>query len=208
MLLASPFAYAIAADEPPQILDRYLLLLENCFEVIDLSLLLLHSPNGHDAQTGVIQRLQTACVGDEFRQNTLNLLCDEPELCRGRLVAGEVIADRPQSERFREEIGLTPKSAARVFRFERACRLIKDERPRLAQVASACGYYDQAHMTREWNALTGCSPNAWIASELPFLQDYELAGRDNGWESDAAYGVKATLQEPRHDTTSLTQPFL
>jgi len=90
------------------------------------------------------------------------------------------------SQRFRDEIGLTPKSAARVFRFELACGMIKNQRPSLAHVALACGYYDQAHMTREWNTLAGCPPNAWISRELPFLQDYELAGGDNGFESEVA----------------------
>jgi AraC-like DNA-binding protein len=84
------------------------------------------------------------------------------------------------SERFRAELGVTPKTAARIFRFERACRLIKDERPSLAQAAIACGYHDQAHMTIEWNALAGCTPKSWIAQELPFLQDYELWGSDDG----------------------------
>jgi AraC-like DNA-binding protein len=83
------------------------------------------------------------------------------------------------TERFRSEFGVTPKTAGRIFRFERACRLIKDTRPRLADVAVACGYYDQAHMTRDWHALAGRSPRAWIAGELPFLQDYELSGRDD-----------------------------
>jgi AraC-like DNA-binding protein len=41
-------------------------------------------------------------------------------------------------------------------------------------VAFLCGYYDQAHMTREWQALAGCAPRMWIAKELPFLQDYEF----------------------------------
>jgi AraC-like DNA-binding protein len=83
------------------------------------------------------------------------------------------------TERFRTEFGVTPKTAGRIFRFERACRVMKDARPRLADVAVACGYYDQAHMTRDWHALAGRSPRAWIASELPFLQDYELSGRDD-----------------------------
>jgi AraC-like DNA-binding protein len=83
------------------------------------------------------------------------------------------------SERFRDTIGVAPKLAARVFRFRRACRLLADNRPSLAQVAIACGYYDQAHLTREWHALAGCSPKAWIARDLPFLQDYELGGSDN-----------------------------
>ena len=81
-------------------------------------------------------------------------------------------------ERFRDVMGVAPKSAARVFRFERACRLIKDHRVPLAQVAAACGYFDQSHLTREWHSLAGSSPQAWIARELPFLQDYEVAGRD------------------------------
>jgi AraC-like DNA-binding protein len=85
------------------------------------------------------------------------------------------------SERFRDAIGVAPKLAARVFRFERACRLIADHRLSLAQVAISCGYYDQAHLTHEWYAFAGCSPKAWMARELPFLQDYELGGSDNEW---------------------------
>src|SRR5580658_5728902 len=83
------------------------------------------------------------------------------------------------SERFREAIGVSPKLAARVFRFEQACCLIADDRLSLAQVALTSGYYDQAHLTHEWCALAGCSPKAWITHELPFLQDYELGGSDN-----------------------------
>jgi AraC-like DNA-binding protein len=82
-------------------------------------------------------------------------------------------------ERFRRAVGVAPKVAARIFRFERACRLMSEPRASLAGVALACGYYDQAHLTREWHAFAGCSPKEWIARELPFLQDYELGGRDN-----------------------------
>ena len=84
------------------------------------------------------------------------------------------------ADRFRAELGITPKTAARIFRFERACGLISNLRLPLAEVAAACGYADQAHMTRDWNAFTGTSPRAWIANELPFLQDYELSGGDDG----------------------------
>lgn len=82
-------------------------------------------------------------------------------------------------ELFRDTIGIAPKLAARVLRFERACRLIADRCMSLTDIAMACGYYDQAHLTREWQTLAGCTPKAWIARELPFLQDYELGGGDN-----------------------------
>ena len=75
-------------------------------------------------------------------------------------------------ERFRAEMGISPKQAARVLRFERAGKLLRQGgRVDLAALAVGCGYYDQAHLTNEWRALAGCPPGVWIAEELPFLQD-------------------------------------
>ncbi len=93
------------------------------------------------------------------------------------------VSRRHFGERFHLEFGVAPKTAARIFRFEHACRLIVDERPSLADVAFACGFHDQAHLTREWNALAGCAPGVWIANELPNLQDYELAGGDDQYDT-------------------------
>jgi AraC-like DNA-binding protein len=78
------------------------------------------------------------------------------------------------TDRFQSDFGLGPKTAARIFRFEHACRALKAHPRHIAAVAQSCGYYDQAHMTREWQSLAGSSPRQWIAQELPFLQDYEL----------------------------------
>lgn len=79
-------------------------------------------------------------------------------------------------ERFLAEFGLAPKAAARIFRFERACRLLVRYPGRLADVAIASGFHDQPHMIREWHALADCTPREWIVRELPFLQDYEIGG--------------------------------
>jgi len=98
------------------------------------------------------------------------------------------------SEQFRDATGLAPKSASRVFRFERACRLFMSRHIGLAEVAAACGYYDQAHLTREWHALAGCSPKAWIARDLPFLQDYEIGGHDN--DSDGQESARQSFVRP------------
>lgn len=79
---------------------------------------------------------------------------------------------RHLGERFRREVGLSPKQAGRVLRFERAGTLLRRGRLlNLAELAAACGYCDQSHLTGEWRALAGCPPGVWIAEELPFLQD-------------------------------------
>jgi AraC-like DNA-binding protein len=83
---------------------------------------------------------------------------------------------RHLSERFRAEYGLAPKVAARVLRFEQAVRRLK-QRPttKLADLAADLGYADQAHLTREWHSIAGCSPRQWITEELPYVQDPDLA---------------------------------
>jgi AraC-like DNA-binding protein len=77
-------------------------------------------------------------------------------------------------EKLRAETGITPKQAARILRFERVGKLLRQGRFDLAELALECGYYDQAHLSNEWRALAGCSPGTWISEELPFLQDVDL----------------------------------
>jgi AraC-like DNA-binding protein len=77
------------------------------------------------------------------------------------------------ARRFREEFGFGPKLAARVVRFERA-RHVLQATPSfvtIAQVAATCGYYDQAHLDRDFAELAGCTPTTWLAEELPSFQD-------------------------------------
>lgn len=71
----------------------------------------------------------------------------------------------------RAEAGLAPKQVQRLGRFEASRARIG--RAPLAEVAHACGYADQAHLTREWVALAGCPPTTWLREEFPFLQDLE-----------------------------------
>jgi AraC-like DNA-binding protein len=70
-------------------------------------------------------------------------------------------------EQFRAEIGLPPKALARVLRFGQAVRLIKSGRVRLADVAHDCGYYDQAHFTRDTRTLAGVTPSELVKSLMP-----------------------------------------
>ncbi|MCM6775805.1 helix-turn-helix transcriptional regulator [Nocardia sp. CDC159] len=79
---------------------------------------------------------------------------------------------RHLGSRFAAEFGITPKDAARLARFETSHRLLRRPGVRIADAAAASGYYDQAHMAREWRELAGMPPSRWLASEeFPFIQD-------------------------------------
>jgi AraC-like DNA-binding protein len=41
---------------------------------------------------------------------------------------------------------------------------------RLADLAVTCGYFDQAHLAREFRALAGCPPSQWLAEEFRNVQ--------------------------------------
>ncbi len=73
--------------------------------------------------------------------------------------------------RFLGEFGLSPKLAARVVRFDRARRMLQAPFLSIAQVAHACGYYDQAHLTRDFHELAGVPPGRLLADDLPSVQD-------------------------------------
>jgi AraC-like DNA-binding protein len=88
-----------------------------------------------------------------------------------RQLAGETgWSARHLTDRFRLETGLRLKEAARVVRFDRARRRLTAGTP-LAAVAADTGFADQAHLTREFRALAGCTPSRWLADEFTFVQD-------------------------------------
>jgi AraC-like DNA-binding protein len=67
---------------------------------------------------------------------------------------------RQLERHFREEVGLAPKTFSRIVRLQGALRRIREGVP-LSEVALACGYYDQAHMTRDFRQLAAMSPGVW-----------------------------------------------
>lgn len=98
--------------------------------------------------------------------------------CSGTMPVGDIARTigwtrQHFSRRFAAEFGLTPKLAARVARFDRARRMMSSTPPlvSIAQVAAVCGYYDQAHLTRDFVALAGCSPGRLADGDLPSFQD-------------------------------------
>ncbi|MFJ7204181.1 helix-turn-helix domain-containing protein [Streptomyces sp. NPDC098789] len=70
------------------------------------------------------------------------------------------------TRRFTEQVGLTPKTSGRVLRFHRAVRLLTHEHAHPAEVSAACGFYDQAHLNREFRVLGGTTPGQLAAARV------------------------------------------
>lgn len=63
--------------------------------------------------------------------------------------------------RFRDEIGLSPKTVAQMMRFNHALAHARRQTCGWAELAGLCGYADQAHLVRDFNRFSGGSPTAW-----------------------------------------------
>lgn len=92
----------------------------------------------------------------------------------GRVSVG-VLADelgwsrRHLASRFRQEVGLPPKMAARLLRFQQAHAASAQAGATgravdWAAVAASCGYYDQSHLIRDFHQFAGATPAALLAA--------------------------------------------
>jgi AraC-like DNA-binding protein len=72
---------------------------------------------------------------------------------------------RHLSAGFREQVGIPPKLYARLLRFERAVSLAGSAG--WGEISAACGYYDQAHMIRDFQQFAGVSPTELERLRLP-----------------------------------------
>jgi AraC-like DNA-binding protein len=105
----------------------------------------------------------------------------------GRLTSGSVrdvafelgLSERHLRRVFGETVGVSPKTFARLARFRRALRAARTgAHPGWATIATAAGYYDQAHLISEFRAIAGTTPQG-LLGEL-------RAAASGGWRGAEA----------------------
>jgi AraC-like DNA-binding protein len=72
---------------------------------------------------------------------------------------------------FVRQVGLPPKTVARLMRFHYVRERIQEEpdpaHPRWGEVAHAAGYADQSHLNREFRDLAGTTPSDFVRRLIP-----------------------------------------
>lgn len=126
--------------------------------------------------------LESALVAQavDGRRNRPSVQSALQQLRRPRAMVRDIVASTGLSHRhfaslFREEVGMTPKLFVRVQRFQRAVAILQ-ERPAAewSGLATECGYYDQAHMIRDFAAFAGSSPGAYLRCRSDRVKDHHV----------------------------------
>jgi AraC-like DNA-binding protein len=74
------------------------------------------------------------------------------------VAAQAAMSPRQFRRRCLDESGLAPKHLCRILRFRRACELAAQRAHSWAAIAADAGYFDQAHLIRDFHEFTGQPP--------------------------------------------------
>jgi AraC-like DNA-binding protein len=84
-------------------------------------------------------------------------------------------------ERFKTEVGMTPKRYCRIRRFQRALTLAnRGSQVDWTGVALDCGYFDQAHFIHDFRSFAGLTPTGYQSARTPFQNHVKFLQSDAG----------------------------
>jgi AraC-like DNA-binding protein len=96
---------------------------------------------------------------------TSNGLVDVAELA-GRLKT----TPRTLQRLFARDVGIAPKHLARIVRFQRVFSAWRADPASLSRVAAECGYFDHAHLVRDFRELAGVPPAKFLPNQPEFTR--------------------------------------
>ncbi len=130
----------------------------------------LDEPRAGESWTAALDRRLVPLLADAPRaaERVLDAAVAHVRARAGRVSVAELaraanLSTRQLERRFRARVGLGPKTFARLVRFQRALALLRTSGARLAEVAAQAGYYDQAHLVRDFRQFAGASPSRYLA---------------------------------------------
>jgi AraC-like DNA-binding protein len=102
--------------------------------------------------------------------------------CRGLISVDQLAQDagisaRQLERRFLNEVGLGPKLLSRIMRFQYVFRAVESCDGSWAPVAVECGYYDQAHLIRDFNQFAHQTPAVLFSQQRSLTESFTRKDR-------------------------------
>lgn len=93
----------------------------------------------------------------------------------GRMADEIGISHKHLLREFDRCVGLRPKTFSRLCAFQRVIQSVGHRlEVEWTDIATNCGYYDQAHLIREFRAFSGLTPATYLGKRGPFLNYLEV----------------------------------
>lgn len=95
------------------------------------------------------------------------------------------ISSRQLERRFMREVGVGPKLLSRILRFQQVFRAVERSDSAWASIAIDCGYYDQAHLIRDFNQFAQQTPSVLFAEQTALAESFTRKTRTSHFSNTA-----------------------
>jgi transcriptional regulator GlxA family with amidase domain len=115
----------------------------------------------------LLSRTGSAGAPADAVEQALSTICLTHGQVRVEALASSLgVTSRHLERGFRRHVGLSPKALCRLARFHHVRSLLaRASRPVWAHLACECGYYDQAHLIRDFRHFTGQTPTIYSTDQ-------------------------------------------
>jgi AraC-like DNA-binding protein len=119
-----------------------------------------------------------SCEYDSWPMTIAARIVDSGGLVSVDQLANEAgISSRQLERRFLREVGLGPKMLGRIIRFQQVFRAVERDSAAWAEIAISCGYYDQAHLIRDFNQFAEQTPAVLFSKSSILTESFTRKGR-------------------------------
>ena len=99
-------------------------------------------------------------------------------------LAGDAgLSSRQLERRFLREIGLGPKLLGRIIRFQQVFRAVEQGESAWATLAVECGYYDQAHLIRDFKQFSQQTPAVLFSTQSALTESFTRKARKSDFSN-------------------------
>ena len=100
------------------------------------------------------------------------------------------VSSRQLERRFLREVGVGPKVLGRIIRFQQVFRAVEQCNAAWAEIAIECGYYDQAHLIRDFNQFAQQTPAVLFSSQSALTEAFTRKTRRSDFYNTDVGGVR------------------
>jgi len=93
------------------------------------------------------------------------------------------LSSRQLERKFLSDVGLGPKLLSRILRFQQVFRAVDRNEASWPAVALDCGYYDQAHLIKDFRQFAQQTPAVLFCESSPFTESFTRKRRMSGFSN-------------------------
>jgi transcriptional regulator GlxA family with amidase domain len=135
-----------------------------------------------------VENFLTTCVTSAEHDSRLMMLAGKIVDSGGQVSVDQLASDagissRQLERRFLREVGIGPKLLGRIIRFQQVFRAVEQCDATWSAIAVECGYYDQAHLIRDFNQFAQQTPAVLLSNQSAFTESFTRKTRKSDFSN-------------------------